>query len=151
MKNMVTAYIGIGSNLGNREQTLRQAVRFIDELDETRVTQESPLRETDPVGVEDQPKFLNGVLEVETALPARPLLDHLLRIEKKLGRSRTPDTPKWGPREVDLDLLLYGDSTIQEPGLVVPHPHMKERSFVMDPLSEINPQLARSLQGELES
>jgi 2-amino-4-hydroxy-6-hydroxymethyldihydropteridine diphosphokinase len=93
--------------------------------------------ETEPWGLVDQPPFLNAVAEVETALSARQLLDHLLDVERRLGRERVG--PRWGPRTIDLDLLLYGDEQIDEPGLVVPHPHLLERRFALEPLAELVP------------
>jgi 2-amino-4-hydroxy-6-hydroxymethyldihydropteridine diphosphokinase len=97
----------------------------------------SPIRETDPVGVLDQPRFLNGVAAVETELSPRELLDRLLAVERRLGRDRTAPT-RWGPRTVDLDLLLYGGERIDEPGLVVPHPRLHERRFVLEPLADLD-------------
>ena len=99
----------------------------------------SSFRETDPVGYLDQPRFLNAVAALETALEPRALLDRLLAIELELGRTR--EGPRFGPRTVDLDLLLYGDRVIDEPGLVVPHPRLAERRFVLEPLSELDPNL----------
>jgi 2-amino-4-hydroxy-6-hydroxymethyldihydropteridine diphosphokinase len=98
------------------------------------------VRETDPVGVTDQPKFLNAVAELETDLPARELLEGLLEIECRLGRDRSSEQ-RWGPRTIDLDLLLYGQGTIDEPGLSVPHPRLAERRFVLEPLCELAPDL----------
>lgn len=97
----------------------------------------SRVHETEPLGKKDQPKYLNQVFAVETTLPPRELLDALLQVEKSLGRERSGE--KWGPRFIDLDLVLYGDRVIDEPGLTVPHPHMHERRFVLAPLSEIAP------------
>jgi 2-amino-4-hydroxy-6-hydroxymethyldihydropteridine diphosphokinase len=98
----------------------------------------SQLRETEPVGVAYQPAFLNGAVEVETSMQPRELLDRLLEIERELGRVRDV---RWGPRTVDLDLLVYGDLLIDEPGLHVPHPRLHERRFALEPLSELDPQL----------
>lgn len=99
----------------------------------------SQLRETDPVGVVDQPRFLNGAAAVETSLSARELLEVLLRVERDLGRKR--DGPRWGPRTVDLDLLLYADEVFDEPGLRLPHPRLHERRFALEPLAELDPTL----------
>jgi 2-amino-4-hydroxy-6-hydroxymethyldihydropteridine diphosphokinase len=99
----------------------------------------STLRETDPVGIVDQPRFLNGAVAVDTTLEPRRLLDVLLRIERELGRVR--DGSRWGPRTVDLDLLLYGDEVVDEPGLRVPHPRLHERGFALEPLAELDPEL----------
>ena len=98
----------------------------------------SQLRETEPVGVVDQPPFLNGAVAIETALAPRELLDLLLEIERSLGRVREE---RWGPRTIDLDLLVYGDEVVDEPGLRVPHPHLHERRFALEPLAELAPEL----------
>jgi 2-amino-4-hydroxy-6-hydroxymethyldihydropteridine diphosphokinase len=127
------AYVGVGSNLGDREATIRAA---IDSL--PGVVAVSELRETDPVGVTEQPPFLNGAVAVETDLSARELLDALLTIERGLGRERRE---RWGPRTIDLDLLLYGGETVEEPGLSVPHPRLHERRFALEPLAELDPEL----------
>jgi 2-amino-4-hydroxy-6-hydroxymethyldihydropteridine diphosphokinase len=100
----------------------------------------SSLRETDPVGYADQPRFLNGAVELRTSLSARELLQRLLAIERRLGRVRG-EGPRFGPRTIDLDLLLYGDQTIVEPSLSVPHPRLHERRFALEPLAELDPGL----------
>jgi 2-amino-4-hydroxy-6-hydroxymethyldihydropteridine diphosphokinase len=130
---MTRAYVGLGANLGNREGTIRAAVAQLPG-----VVAVSPLRETDPVGVTDQPQFLNGVAALETELPPRELLDVLLAVERGLGRERRE---RWGPRTIDLDLLLYGDEVIDEDGLTVPHPRLRERRFVLEPLADLAPKL----------
>lgn len=135
---MPRAYVGLGANLGNREETLRKAVALLAVAEGVDVLAVSELRETDPVGVVDQPRFVNGAAAVETVLPARDLLDTLLAIERSLGRERVE---RWGPRTVDLDLLLYGDEIVDEPGLHVPHPRLHERRFVLEPLAELDPEL----------
>jgi 2-amino-4-hydroxy-6-hydroxymethyldihydropteridine diphosphokinase len=132
------AYVGLGANLGSREETLRRAVALVGEADGVDVLQVSQLRETEPVGVVDQPPFLNGAIQVETTRNPRELLDLLLEIERSLGRVRDE---RWGPRTVDLDLLVYGDEVVDEPGLRVPHPHLHERRFALEPLSDIDPEL----------
>jgi 2-amino-4-hydroxy-6-hydroxymethyldihydropteridine diphosphokinase len=134
---VTVAYIGLGSNLGDREANLRAALGRLAELGEVRA---SSFRETDPVGVPDQPMFLNAAAELSTGLPARELLDALLAIERDLGRDRSSER-RWGPRTLDLDLLLYGDEVIEEPGLTVPHPRLAERQFVLEPLHEVAPGL----------
>jgi 2-amino-4-hydroxy-6-hydroxymethyldihydropteridine diphosphokinase len=132
----VRAYIGLGSNLGDREDTLRTAVERLAATPGVEVVAVSSLRETDPVGpITDQPRFLNGAVAVETTLTPRRLLDILLAIEAGLGRTRTG--PPGGPRTLDLDLLLYGDERVDQPGLQVPHPRLHERSFVLEPLHEL--------------
>ena len=128
---MTTAYIGLGSNLGDRERLIREAAELIGAV------RLSTVIETEPWGYADQPLFLNAVAELETPLSARQLLDHLLDVERRLGRERIG--AQWGPRTIDLDLLLYGDETIDEPGLVVPHPHLGEREVVLRPLAELVP------------
>jgi 2-amino-4-hydroxy-6-hydroxymethyldihydropteridine diphosphokinase len=127
------AYVGLGSNLGDRESLIRRAAELIG------ARRLSTVIETDPWGHEDQPKFLNAVAEIETPLTARQLLDHLLDVERRLGRERIG--PKWGPRTIDLDLLVYGEETIDEPGLVVPHPRLTQRLFALGPLAELVPSL----------
>jgi 2-amino-4-hydroxy-6-hydroxymethyldihydropteridine diphosphokinase len=130
---VILAYVGLGSNLGDRESLIRRAAELIG------ATRLSEVRETEPWGYEPQPRFLNAVAEIETELPPRRLLDHLLDVEARLGRERIG--PKWGPRSIDLDLLLYGDETVDEPGLVVPHPRLLEREFVLEPLADLVPLL----------
>jgi 2-amino-4-hydroxy-6-hydroxymethyldihydropteridine diphosphokinase len=134
------AYVGLGSNLGDRESTLRAAVGRLRGLNGTEVLAVSRFRDTDPVGYVDQPRFLNGVAELETDFSARELLGALLELERSLGRDRSKGPPQ-GPRTLDLDLLLYGDETIAEPGLTVPHPRLHERAFVLEPLVELDPAL----------
>ena len=127
---MARAYVGLGANLGDREETIRQALAL---LEPTRV---SKLRETDPLGYREQPRFLNGAAELETELSPRALLARLLEVERMLGRRR--DGPRNGPRTIDLDLLLFGDLEIEEPGLTVPHLRLHERRFVLEPLAELD-------------
>jgi 2-amino-4-hydroxy-6-hydroxymethyldihydropteridine diphosphokinase len=135
----VRAYVGLGANLGPREETLLRAVELLREEDGVEVVALSRIRETDPVGVEDQPRFLNAAVALETALRPRELLDVLLRVERDLGRVR--DGTRWGPRVVDLDLLAYGAEVVDEPGLRVPHPRVHERRFALEPLAELDPDL----------
>ncbi|HMI30080.1 MAG TPA: 2-amino-4-hydroxy-6-hydroxymethyldihydropteridine diphosphokinase [Gaiellaceae bacterium] len=137
---MVRAFVGLGSNLGDREGTLRAAVGRLRSLSGTRVVGVSTLRNTEPVGYVDQPRFLNGVVELDTELSARRLLGVLLELERDFGRDRSASAPR-GPRTLDLDLLLYGDEEIEEPGLEVPHPRLHERRFVLEPLAELDPAL----------
>jgi 2-amino-4-hydroxy-6-hydroxymethyldihydropteridine diphosphokinase len=133
------AYVGLGANLGPREVTLLRAVDLLAEAEGVDVVAVSQLRETDPVGVVDQPMFLNGAVALETSLSARDLLALLLAVERELGRVRAE---RWGPRTVDLDLLVYGDDVVDEPGLRVPHPRVRERRFALEPLAELDPDLA---------
>jgi 2-amino-4-hydroxy-6-hydroxymethyldihydropteridine diphosphokinase len=131
------AYVGLGSNLGDREGMLARAVALLRAEEGLEVIAVSQVRETDPIGYVDQPRFANAAAVLETALPARDLLARLLATELALGRTRTG--PRFGPRTIDLDLLVFGDETIDEPGLEVPHPRLAERRFVLEPLVELNP------------
>ena len=135
---MTVAYVGLGANLGAREETLRRAVELLRAADGVDVLAVSQLRETEPVGVVDQPPFLNGAVALDTTHTARELLGLLLEIEASLGRVRGE---RWGPRTIDLDLLVYGDEVVDEPGLRVPHPHLSERRFALEPLAELAPEL----------
>ncbi len=132
------AYIGVGSNLGDREGHIKKALELLHRSPGMRVKQVASLYLTEPVGYAGQEWFLNTVAELETGLEPRELLVLLLETEKKLGRVRTV---RWGPRTVDLDLLVFGEEKIAQPGLVVPHPRMCERAFVMVPLAELKPGL----------
>jgi 2-amino-4-hydroxy-6-hydroxymethyldihydropteridine diphosphokinase len=132
-----TAYIALGANLGDRQQNLRAALDLLNATPGVRVTGVSSFLENPAVGgPPDSPPFLNAAAELETTLEPRALLDRLLEIERTLGRERRQ---KWGPRPIDLDLLLYGDRILDEPDLKVPHPLMHERRFVLQPLAEIAP------------
>jgi 2-amino-4-hydroxy-6-hydroxymethyldihydropteridine diphosphokinase len=131
----VRAFIGLGSNLGDRLVNLQEAVGRLSQTDGVEVGRISRVYETAPVGP-PQPDYLNAVAEVRTVLSARHLLEACLRIEAELGRTRAE---RWGPRLIDLDLLDYGRMRIDEPGLVVPHPRMHERAFVLVPLLELDP------------
>jgi 2-amino-4-hydroxy-6-hydroxymethyldihydropteridine diphosphokinase len=143
------AYVGLGANLGEREATIRAALEELDAEEGIEVVAVSTLRDTEPVGVGEQPRYLNGVAALETTLSARDLLDLLLDTERRFGRVRTPG--EHGPRTLDLDLLLYGDSEIDEPGLRVPHPRLHERRFVLEPLAELDPGLVVPGRGAVES
>ncbi len=136
---MSTAYVGIGANLGDREGTVRRALRLLNARAGVTVAAVSTLRETAPVGYVDQPPFLNGAAHVTTELSPRELLDALLEVERELGRDRSG--PRFGPRTIDLDLLLYDALELDEPGLVVPHPRLHERRFALEPLAELAPAL----------
>ena len=132
---MTRAYIGLGANLGDREGTIRRAAEMIG------ATRLSTIRETEPWGYADQPSFLNAVAAVDTELTPRQLLDLLLALERELGRERRGG-PRYGPRTIDLDLLIYGQEIVDEPGLSVPHPLLHERQFALEPLAELDPDLA---------
>ncbi len=147
---MVQAFIGLGSNLGDREGTLRADVGRLRALPHTRVVAVSKLRDTEPVGYLEQPRFLNGAVELETDLPARALLDALMELERRFGRDRMAFPPQ-GPRTLDLDLLLYGGEAIAEPGLEVPHPRLHERRFVLEPLAELAPALEVPGKGQVQT
>jgi 2-amino-4-hydroxy-6-hydroxymethyldihydropteridine diphosphokinase len=151
---LTRAYVGLGANLGERERTLRRAIELLDAEPGIDVVAVSTFRETEPVGYLDQPAFLNGACALETELGPRELLDRLLAVERALGRERGAG-PRWGPRTIDLDLLLYGDETVDEPGLTVPHPRLTERSFALEPLLELDPALrlpdGRGLRGLLRA
>jgi 2-amino-4-hydroxy-6-hydroxymethyldihydropteridine diphosphokinase len=138
---MTLAAVGLGANLGDAAATLRDAVAELARLPGTGLLRASRLYRTPAWGRTEQPDFINAVALVETGLPARELLDGLLAIERAFGRVRL-DGERWGPRTLDLDLLLFGDAVIDEPGLRVPHPHLHERAFALLPLAEIAPQLA---------
>jgi 2-amino-4-hydroxy-6-hydroxymethyldihydropteridine diphosphokinase len=140
----VRAYVGVGANLGERRATIERAVEQLRAYDDVEVVALSTLRETEPWGPVAQPPFLNGVVAVETTLTARELLAILVGVEEVLGRVRVE---RWGPRTIDLDLLLYGADVIDEPGLVVPHPRIHERRFVLEPLAELDPGLVVPGQG----
>ena len=136
---MTRAYVGLGANLGDREATIERALELLAEEEGVAVVAVSALRETEPVGVTEQPRFLNGAVALETALSAQVLLETLLGIERSLGRVRTG--ARWGPRTIDLDLLVYGSEVLDEPGLHVPHPRLHERRFALEPLAELDPAL----------
>jgi 2-amino-4-hydroxy-6-hydroxymethyldihydropteridine diphosphokinase len=148
-RGLVRAYVGLGANLGDREASIRRAVELLASEPGVAVVAVSSLRETDPVGYAEQPRFLNGAAAVETELPPRGLLERLLAIERSLGRTR--DGPRFGPRTIDLDLLLYGGATLAEPGLQVPHPRLHERRFALEPLAELDPALEVPGRGSVEA
>jgi 2-amino-4-hydroxy-6-hydroxymethyldihydropteridine diphosphokinase len=137
---MTRSFVGLGANLEDPRGQIERALGLLAAEDGVRVVAVSTLRETDPVGYEDQPRFLNGAVELDTSLGARELLECLLAIERRLGRVRG-DGPRFGPRTIDLDLLLYGDASIDEPGLQIPHPRLHERRFALEPLAELDPAL----------
>jgi 2-amino-4-hydroxy-6-hydroxymethyldihydropteridine diphosphokinase len=148
--------VGLGANLGDRAGTLTRAVALLGSRPEIEVVAVSAFRETDPVGYLDQPRFLNAVTAVDTSLEPRALLEALLAVERELGRVR--EGPRFGPRTVDLDLLLVEGITIDEPGLTLPHPRLHERVFALEPLAELDADLVvpghgpvRELLARLES
>ncbi len=138
-------FVGLGSNLGEREAMIRMALDDLARLPATVLLKASSLYDTEAVGETDQPNYLNAVAQLDTELTARQLLWNLLLIEKRLGRVRTR---RWGPRVIDLDLLLYGSLIVEEPDLQVPHPELTRRSFVLVPLVELDPLLVHPVTGE---
>lgn len=140
----VTAYLGLGSNVGDRQATLTAAIARLRALPHSTLRAVSAVRDYPPVGGPPQGTYLNAAAALETTLDPHDLIAHLRQIEEALGRKR-PDPIRWGPRTMDLDLLLYGDRVIQEPDLIVPHPFLHERRFVLEPLAEIAPDAVHPL------
>lgn len=138
MTKQTTAYIGLGSNLGKRQETIRRALKLLADGEHIEVSSVSDLIETPPLGYFEQPKFINGVAEVKTTLGAEGLYKTLVEVEKRLGRERHG---KWLPRTIDLDLLLFGAEVVNLPYLTIPHPQMHLRSFVLKGLCQLNPDL----------
>jgi 2-amino-4-hydroxy-6-hydroxymethyldihydropteridine diphosphokinase len=145
----VRAYVGLGANLGDRERTIRGAVERLAAEPGIEVVAISSLRETEPWGPVEQPAYLNGVVELETDLSPRDLLGVLLRVERRLGRVRSG--ARWGPRTIDLDLLVHGDAVCDEPGLTLPHPRLHERRFALEPLAELAPELVVPGRGQVSA
>lgn len=143
---MNIAYLSLGSNIGNRLEHLKQAVRLLHEHLSVEVKKVSSVYETEPLGLTEQAKFLNIAVELETSLEAAELLSACQSIENKLGRMRKI---RWGPRTVDLDILLYNEDSIQTENLIVPHLRMQERAFVLVPLVEINSEVKNPVTGSL--
>ena len=141
---MTIAYIGLGANLGEREKTLNLALAQLAESTGIAGVECSSFLETVPVGP-PQPLYLNAVCKVETELSPRETLQTCLQVERDLGRDRTEEEERWGPRAIDLDLLLYGAEVIDGPGLTVPHPEMHKRVFVLRPLAELAPDVVHPL------
>jgi 2-amino-4-hydroxy-6-hydroxymethyldihydropteridine diphosphokinase len=135
-------FLGLGSNLGERKENLRAALNLLSELPETSVARVSEFVETEPWGVVDQPPFLNAVAEIRTELEPEALLEALKAIEWQVGRV---PTYRWGPREIDVDLLLYGERALRTGRLTLPHPSILERPFVLEPLQEIAPEVVEEL------
>ncbi|MDK8176570.1 2-amino-4-hydroxy-6-hydroxymethyldihydropteridine pyrophosphokinase [Staphylococcus sp. HMSC072B07] len=133
---MTGVFLGLGSNVGDRENQLKEAIRLLDEQSGIKVVKVSSFYETEPVGYVDQPDFLNLCVEIQTELSPKAVLERGLAIEQQLHRVRKE---RWGPRTLDIDILLYGDQIIEEQDLTIPHPRMTERAFVLIPLQEIAP------------
>jgi 2-amino-4-hydroxy-6-hydroxymethyldihydropteridine diphosphokinase len=147
---MTRSFVGLGANLEDPPAQIAHALDLLAAEDGIELVGVSSLRETDPVGFEDQPRFLNAAAELRTSLSARELLERLLAIEQLLGRVRG-DGPRFGPRTIDLDLLLYGDEQIDEPGLQIPHPRLHERRFALEPLAELDPALELPGRGSVQA
>lgn len=137
-RSETSAWLGLGGNIGDPAHTIADALRRLDSAGQLDVVAVSPLYRTPPWGLAEQPDFLNAVAEVTTSLEPRPLLDLCLSVEADLKRVRRE---RWGPRLIDVDILIYGDRRISEPGLEVPHPRMLERPFVVIPMAEIAPDM----------
>ena len=137
MIETVQVFIGVGSNLGDRKATIEGAVEVLNRHDKIEVVKVSTLIETEPVGYVDQPKFINGVIQLETTLLPEDLLEVCLAVEQQFGRVRNPKM-KNGPRTLDLDILFYGETTVNTERLTIPHPRLKERDFVLEPLKELS-------------
>jgi 2-amino-4-hydroxy-6-hydroxymethyldihydropteridine diphosphokinase len=137
---MTRSFVGFGANLGEPARQIAQALQLLAHEDGIELVAVSSVRVTEPVGYSEQPRFFNGAAELDTSLPAPELLERLHAIELRLGRERGVG-PRYGPRTIDLDLLLYGDEVIEEPGLTVPHPRLHERRFALEPLAELDPAL----------
>lgn len=133
---MARAYLSIGANLGDRRKTCRRALGLLDKIEKTHLFSSSGLYETEPLEIVDQPVFINLAAGLHTGLPAEELLARVKALEVDLGRK---PGKRWGPRAIDLDLLLYDQQVISTPELEIPHPRMHERRFVLEPLAEIAP------------
>lgn len=133
-------FIAVGSNVGSRRDAVDAAITALDECPDVRLVTISRIRETDPVGPVPQPRYLNAVIEIATTLEPPDLLALLLEIERSHGRDRSVEA-RWGPRTLDLDILLFGDRVFDQPHLTIPHPRLHERLFVLDPLCDLAPDL----------
>ena len=141
-------YIGIGSNLGNPEAQVQSALQFIGKIPQSQICKVSSLYLSKPMGPQDQPDYVNAVVSLKTGLEPLALLGELQKIETGHGRVRKGE--RWGPRTLDLDILLYGEKTLNLPRLTVPHPGLHERAFVLYPLQDINPELIIPTKGSLQ-
>lgn len=144
---MNDAYLGLGSNLGDRHRHLRGAVDAVARLPGTSIAAASPIYETLPMGPDGQSKYLNMAARIETRIPPEALIDHLQQIEKRLGRAPLHEREPWGPREIDIDLLLYADHVIDTMDLRVPHPGLAQRWFVLRPMTDLAPDLSHPTLG----
>jgi len=143
--SMTDAYLALGSNLGDRSANLRAAIDAIATLPDTSLINESPIYDTPPMGPQDQGAYLNLAVRVHTTIGPIDLVEKLQQIEQRLGRAKKEDRRHWGPRVIDIDIALYGDQVIDEPGLTIPHPGMHERWFVLKPLADIAPDITHPL------
>jgi len=143
---MACVFLGLGSNQGDRLANLSRAVQRIGETAGIRVVQMATIYETRPVGGPPQEDYLNTVVAIETALPPQELLTTLKALERRMGR--TPSRERWGPRVIDLDILLYDQQVIREPHLVIPHPRLPERRFVLEPLAQLAPDVVHPVLGK---
>ena len=138
-----TVYLSLGTNMGDKKKNLLEAIEKIGKLENTKVTSQSTILETEPFGYTEQDMFLNACIEIKTLFTPQELLEKLLNIELEMGRVRTI---KWGPRIIDIDILFFDDEIIQDKNLAVPHPWISERMFVLEPLCEIAPNLIHPLE-----
>ncbi|MEM1108655.1 MAG: 2-amino-4-hydroxy-6-hydroxymethyldihydropteridine diphosphokinase [Planctomycetota bacterium] len=143
----MVAYVALGSNLGDRDDYLKRALAALADLDGVNSVTASDTYETDPVGPQDQGLFLNAAARVETTLSPEALLEKLQAIEARLGRAAPEDRAHWGPREIDLDLLLHGQTVLDLPHLTLPHPRLHERAFVLQPMCDLAPDLVHPTLG----
>ncbi|MCE5232180.1 MAG: 2-amino-4-hydroxy-6-hydroxymethyldihydropteridine diphosphokinase [Mizugakiibacter sp.] len=146
---MTPAYVALGSNLGDPRAQVLRGLGALAGLPQTRLLRRSPLYLTPPWGIAEQPAFVNAVAALETELSPQALLQALLGIERACGRDRSG--PRWGPRTLDLDLLLYGDRVLREDDLTLPHPRLAERAFVLRPLADLAPSLHVPGQGRVDA
>jgi 2-amino-4-hydroxy-6-hydroxymethyldihydropteridine diphosphokinase len=140
---MPIAYVGFGSNIGDKAGNIHRALDILSQIDSIKVTKVSSFYETEPIGYEDQDWFINAVVQIETILTPEELLSAFKKVEQIMGRK---NMIRWGPREIDLDLLMYDQLCFESPGLVIPHPRLHERAFVLIPLAEIAPDLVHPIQ-----
>ncbi|WP_367714611.1 2-amino-4-hydroxy-6-hydroxymethyldihydropteridine diphosphokinase [Nitratireductor sp. GISD-1A_MAKvit] len=150
MSTTTGSYLGLGGNIGDPQRAMQLVLQALDEREDTQVLSVSSIYRTPPWGKLDQPDFLNAVAQISTELSPRALLDECLKIERALKRTRGE---RWGPRPIDVDVLLYGHLRVDEDGLAIPHPRMAERAFVLAPLAEIAPQMeleGRNISDRLE-
>jgi len=145
---MTIAYIGAGSNIGDKVGYVQQATCLLNYTEGIDVLESSSLYETEPVGFKEQDWFVNAVIKLDTTLSAKELMDVCLKIEKKLGRERTPDIPKNGPRTIDLDILFYDNEVIDSEMLTIPHPRMCERACVLVPMLELDEEFVHPVRNE---